>query len=117
MRVKYIKNSVRIIQEKQKNKYIHNIPVHIINPFTRNINLNKVIIHVEKLIPLHLLKNIDVVYVANMKEFVKRGRTFNAMYKEGAIYISPDQDNEADLLDDIIHEIAHSFEKEYYDII
>jgi hypothetical protein len=39
------------------------------------------------------------------------------MYKDGAIYISPEQDNEADLLDDIIHEIAHSFEKEYYNIL
>ena len=39
------------------------------------------------------------------------------MYKDGAIYISPDQDNEEDLLDDIIHEIAHSLENEYRDVI
>ena len=32
------------------------------------------------------------------------------MFKDGAIYLSPDQDNEKDLLDDI-YELAHAVEK------
>ena len=39
------------------------------------------------------------------------------MYKDGAIYISNDQDNPEDMLDDIVHEIAHSLETPYGGII
>ena len=39
------------------------------------------------------------------------------MYENGAIYISPDQDNEKDLLDDIVHETAHSLENKHQKII
>ena len=35
------------------------------------------------------------------------------MYKDGAIYLSPEQDNEEDLLDDILHELAHAVEKKW----
>ena len=39
------------------------------------------------------------------------------MYKDGAIYLSPEQDNEEDLLDDILHELAHAVEKKNEDLI
>jgi len=52
-----------------------------------------------------------------VKEFFKDGREYNAMYKDGAIYLSPDQDNERDLLDDILHELAHAVEKKHEDKI
>ena len=96
---------------------LYNIPVHLVDKFTNNISLQEILSKIEKMMPLYLLHNVDVVYVANIESFEQEGRTFNAMYKEGAIYISPEQDNEEDLLDDIVHEIAHSFEKEYYGIL
>ena len=37
----------------------------------------------------------------------------NAMYKNGAIYVSNIQDDAQDFIDDIIHEIAHSLEEPY----
>ena len=63
------------------------------------------------------MKNIDAFYVGNFADFFKGDREFNAMYKDGAVYISPDQDDEEDLLDDIVHEIAHSLEEEYNSFI
>jgi len=39
------------------------------------------------------------------------------MYEDGAIFISNEQTNEMDLIDDIVHEIAHSIEKKYIEII
>ena len=115
--IKYITNSVQNLQEEHKTYNLYDIPVHLIDSFTNDIDLNSVISHIEHIIPRHLLYNIDVIYAANMKDFMKQNRTFNAMYKDNAIYISPEQDNEEDLLDDIVHEIAHSFEKEYYDVL
>lgn len=115
--IKYITDSVQNLQEEHKKYSLYDIPVHLINSFTNKIDLNSVIAHVEQIVPRHLLHNIDVVYIAYIKAFEKEGRTFNAMYKDNAIYISPEQDNEEDLLDDVVHEIAHSFEKEYYNVI
>ena len=37
----------------------------------------------------------------------------NAMYMDGAIYLTNDQDDDKDMIDDIIHEIAHSVEELY----
>ena len=44
-------------------------------------------------------------------------RDVNALWQNGAIYITNDQDNEMDMIDDLIHEIAHSNEKQYEQII
>lgn len=33
------------------------------------------------------------------------------MYRDGAVYVSSDQDNNADMVDDIIHELAHAAEE------
>ena len=40
----------------------------------------------------------------------------NAMYSDGALYISNVQDNNEDMKDDIVHEISHAVEERYKDI-
>lgn len=115
--IKYVKNSVQSVQENKKQFYLHNVPVYLIDPFTTKINFFNILKRIEEQIPQHLLDNVEVIYVADVKEFNRGDRSFNALYKDGAIYISPEQDGEADLLDDIIHEIAHSLEKQYKKII
>ena len=42
-----------------------------------------------------------------------REREINAMYKDGTIYVSNYQSDEEDMVDDIIHEIAHAVEDNY----
>ena len=42
-------------------------------------------------------------------------RGINAYYEDGAIYITNDQSNDMDMIDDIIHEIAHACEEMYMD--
>ena len=113
----YIKKTLNEQKKAQKDYYVHDIPLRIVHPFTKDINISLVVGGLEKLIPKELMRNVEVIYVANIKEFNNDSRSFNAMYKNGAIYISPDQDNENDLLDDVIHEIAHSIENEYKDTI
>ena len=115
--MKYIQNSVLSFNESKKEYNVLGIPVYLLSPFTKKINFNLVLQQIEKLIPRRLLRNVEIIYVANIKDFNKDNGAFNALYKDGAIYISPEQDNEKDLLDDIIHEIAHSFEKDYQEFI
>jgi hypothetical protein len=59
-------------------------------------------------IPFHLANGVDVIYVGQFPEM--KDRQINAFYEDGAIYITNEQDDEMDMIDDIIHELAHSAE-------
>ena len=96
---------------------IHNVPFVFAQKFETDIDLNYVKNKIESLTPHYFFDNVDGFFVGYVKEFFKDGREYNAMYKDGAIYLSPDQDNERDLLDDILHEVAHAVEKKNEDKI
>ena len=115
--IEYIRESIKKLAEE--NLHLHGKPVHVLKPFTKDINFNSILQNIESLVPEYLTDNFEVIYVGDFNGFHKKNRSFNAMYKDGAIYVSNDQDDNADLIDDIIHEIAHSIEKtpEYNDII
>ena len=82
------------------------VSLYILNPLPENVNILEVIESVENKIPSHLVSYIDAVYVGTFKEFEEK--QINAMYRDGAVYVSNNQDNVADMVDDIIHEIAHA---------
>jgi hypothetical protein len=67
------------------------------------------------MIPSHLLKAIDIVYVGKFS-FLD-DMDFSALYKDGAIYLSNKQDDEEQIIEDLIHEVAHSNEYLYSDLI
>ena len=96
---------------------IHNVPFVFAQKFENDINLNYIKNKIESLTPDYFFDNVDGFFVGYVKEFFKDGREYNAMYKDGAIYLSPDQDNERDLLDDILHEVTHAVEEKYEDKI
>ena len=113
----YIKKYSNQVQKLDTHYNIHTVPLVVIDDFSSEIDVRVLVHKIESLIPEYLLTNIDIIYIVYTNDFVRGARTFNAMYKDGAIYISPDQDNEEDLLDDVVHEIAHSLEKQYQEEI
>mgnify|MGYP003650172292 CR=1 FL=1 len=84
----------------------------MVNPFTNDISFSSVLKAIENMIPADLMKNFEGIYVGEFEDFNKKDRPFNAVFKDGAIYVSNDQDDSEDLIDDIIHEISHSIEEE-----
>ena len=76
-----------------------------------NIDLKLILKKIQICIPEHFLENLDSIYIGNY-DFLE-DRNLNALYKDGAIYVSPVQDNNNDMLDDLIHEIAHCVEEQY----
>lgn len=92
-----------------------NIQIYVKDKLINNIDLMDIMKRLESSIPLHLMSEVDSIFVGFFDEF--KERDINALYKDGAIYISNDQDNEEDMLDDIVHEIAHSLETPYGGII
>ena len=113
----YILESVDKSKKENSEIKIYGKPFVFSQPFQNDIDLNYVKNKIESLTPDYFFDNIDGFFVGYVDEFFKDGREYNAMYKDGAIYLSPDQDNERDLLDDILHEVAHAVEKKYEDQI
>ncbi len=113
----YIKQSVN--NYKIKNLKLYDKPVHILKSITNNVDIAKVLSDIESKVPESLTSNFEVVYVGNFDLFYEKGRKYNAVFKDGAIYISNEQDDYDDLIDDIVHEMAHSIERQskYNDII
>jgi hypothetical protein len=52
-----------------------------------------------------------MIIIGQFDEFAERD--INAFYKDGALYVSNFQTDNDDLLDDLIHETAHSVEEQY----
>jgi len=99
-------------QENQRNqkhfKIFGTIDLFIMNELPKKVDILRVIEEVEEKIPFHLTNEVEIFYVGAFKEFQEK--QVNAMYKNGAIYITNDQDNIPDMVDDVIHEIAHAAE-------
>jgi len=108
---KYIKKTHTIITERRETLFFNSINVFIKDPLPEDVPLAPVLQKVESIIPRHLVYNIDTIYVGEFKQL--KEREVNALYQEGALYVSNTQDDVADLLDDIIHEIAHAAEEKY----
>ena len=66
-------------------------------------------------VPFHLAKNVDIIYIGQFPEMKKR--EINAYYEDGAIYVTNDQDEDIDMIDDIIHELAHAVERNQEELI
>lgn len=74
-----------------------------------SIDVEEVISSVESILPRHLMSDIEMIVVGWFDEFEER--QINAFYKDAILHISNKQDDHQDMVDDIIHEIAHSVEE------
>ena len=102
--------------EKLKDHYkLHHIDFFIKDKLPENINIKKCIYAVSRSIPPHLLKAIDIIYIGKF-DFLDK-MNFSALYKDGAIYLSNEQQEDSDVVNDLIHEIAHSNEYLHSDLL
>jgi len=88
--------------------YIHDIPVFITNTEV-NADIPSFCTEVEELLPRNLLQNIEVVYIGEFKELGDR----NAAFMNGAIYMTANEPTAFDMLENFVHETAHSLETQY----
>jgi hypothetical protein len=94
---------------------MRDIEIFIKDALPEFIDADFVFKYVASLLPQHLLSEVDVVYIGEFDHLIERGVT--AIYEDGAIYVSNKQESDMDLVDDLIHEIAHSVEKKYVEQI
>jgi len=116
---KYITHSVNNSLNERKEYYLYDIPVYILNPFPEHININNILEKIKEIIPYELLVGLEGIYVGEFNEL--KDRKIQAMFKEGAIWLSSYEDfpdiTEDSIVKDITHELAHMLEDNaYFDI-
>jgi hypothetical protein len=105
------------IIEKERNtrknyiSFYGNIPVYIKDALPKGVNIERVLKTVEQTIPRELIWDLDMVVVGHIPEFEER--QINALYKDSAIYVTNAQSSNQDMVDDIVHEMAHCFEERH----
>ena len=111
-------NLLEYVRNSKKNAgiyYLNDIPVWTEDPLPDSIDLRQVLLDVAKRLPNIYLKYIQAVRIGIFEEMLEK--ELNALYKDGVLYVSNMQDNNTDMLDDIIHEIAHAVEDHNHDLI
>ena len=112
MLLDYIQQRQKMLEEK--NNFYSSNGIHV---YTKDglmndlVDLELVVSKLEAILPDHIRDGIEMVIVGQFDEFVERD--INAFYKDGALYVSNYQTDNDDLLDDLVHETAHSVEEQY----
>ena len=107
----WINESVKRSKKLRNHYKMHEIDIFIKDELPDNIDPDLVFNTFKKLIPIHLLGGIDIVYVGEFDIF--KQKKVNAVFQDGAIYVTNHQDSNQDMIDDIVHELAHSVEERF----
>jgi len=102
-------------ENKKMFKIINNVSLVISSPLSKNVDLDYVIGFLQKKIHQKFWNCIDGVYVIELPDF--KQRNINAMFKDGVVYVTGNQDSSEDFLDDIVHELAHGIEEKHGNLI
>ena len=88
---------------------LNGVNVYIKDRLPDDIDPDFVFNYISSRIPFHLVRNVDIIYVGTFPKM--KERDLNAYYEDGAIYVTNQQEEDMDMIDDIIHELAHSVER------
>jgi len=88
---------------------LNDVTVIIKDKLPEDVDPEFVFNYVNARVPFHLTKDIEMVYVGMFPEM--KERDINAFFENDAIYVTNDQSNEMDMIEDLIHEISHAVEQ------
>ncbi len=103
------------IKNTTRNFQFGNIQVVQNRKMADHIDIFKILKTLEQYFPQHYFVGLEGVKIDHHDEFEKRNIT--AVYKDGWMHISNQQDSPSDLLNDIVHELAHHIETTHESII
>jgi hypothetical protein len=104
---------VKRLKEQQNIEYLlfNSIPIIIKDKLSNNIDIKNLINSIENALPYSFRKLINSIIILDDPTFSQR--KINAFYYNSSLYISNNQDNENDILDDIVHEYSHALEEKF----
>jgi hypothetical protein len=104
----WIHESIRRSRKMKDEFRLNNVSVVIKDALPENVDVEFVFNYINARIPFHLTRNVEMIYVGQFPEM--KERDINAYYENDAIYITNEQDDEMDMIEDIVHEISHAVE-------
>tara|TARA_B100000700_G_scaffold328548_1_gene446734 strand:- start:1466 stop:2131 length:666 start_codon:yes stop_codon:yes gene_type:complete len=101
---------------KLKDMYnLSGVDVYIKDRLPDNVDADFVFNYISARVPFHLARNVDIIYVGQFPRM--KEKEINAYYEDGAIYVTNEQDEDMDMIDDIVHELAHSVERNHANLV
>ena len=101
---------------RMKDMYsISGVDVFIKDRLPDHIDPEFVFRYISSRVPAKMIDGVDIIYIGKFPYMIEKD--FNAYYEDGAIYVTNEQDDDRDMIDDIVHEIAHSCEEIYHEHI
>ena len=91
----YIAESSSEAKKNSREKFIYGDKlVFLKDQLPYNFDLQYVLDTIEGFIPKSLVSNVDTIYVGKFKDLDSGEIPFNAKYKDGALYVTNDQETE-----------------------
>jgi len=88
---------------------LNDVTIIIKDKISDNVDFEFVLNYISARVPFYLTSNVEMIYVGQFPEM--KERDINAFFENDAIYVTNEQDDEMDMIEDIIHEISHAVEK------
>jgi hypothetical protein len=105
----WIKESIKRSKRMKDEFKLNGITVVIKDKLPESINPEFVFKYINARVPFYLTTNIEVIYIGKFPEMEERD--INAFFENDAIYVTNEQEDEMDMIEDIIHEISHAVEQ------
>ena len=105
----WIKESIKRSKRMKDEFKLNGITVVIKDRLPESINPEFVFNYINARVPFYLTSNIEVIYIGQFPEMQERD--INAYFENDAIYVTNEQEDEMDMIEDIIHEISHAVEQ------
>lgn len=105
----------RIKQATSNHFSLNGIEIKIKDPLPKSIDFKLVVRRAFSKVPSHLLTNLKSIKVGQFDHLIKKG--FEGLYQNNTIYLSNEHVDEDSIIDDLIHEISHSVEVKFKEII
>ena len=102
----YIENTLK---ESNERVFLNSIYTYVKDPLPTGFNLDYVLSYVKRVVPEHLVYGLETIFIGQFEEI--ESRDLDSIYKDGTIYVTNQQSNEDDMIDDLVHEIAHLVEE------
>ena len=109
--INYIGKSADNITENRSYFVYAGLPIYINDPLPDFVNIANVFNQLVEIVPFEMMNAVEMMLIGQFDEL--KDRELDSMWKDSAIYLTNEQKSESDMLDDIIHEIAHALEDQF----
>jgi hypothetical protein len=111
----WINESIKRSRRMKDHFSLNGVSVIIKDALPQEVDLEFVLNYISARVPFYLTQNIEIIYVGKFPEMEER--EINAFYENDAIYVTNEQEEEMDMIEDIIHEISHAVEQNNQEFI